>query len=51
MKMLATDHVAYYQLKWATQQKIPLEGYYTKRVEDNLFNNELHPGTRKEYER
>jgi hypothetical protein len=51
MKMLAANYIAYYQLKWATQQKIPLEGYYTKRVEGNLFNNELHPETRKEYER
>jgi len=51
MKMLAADYIAYCQSKWATQQKIPFEGYYTKRVEDNLFNNELHPETRKEYER
>jgi len=50
MKMLAANYIAYCQLKWATQQKIPLEGY-TKRVEDNIFNNELHPETRKEYER
>ncbi len=51
MKMLAANHITYYQLKWATQQKIPFEGYYTERVEDNIFDNELHPETRKEYER
>jgi hypothetical protein len=50
MKMSVANYIAYCQLKWATQEKIPLEGY-TKRVEDNIFNNELHPETKKEYER
>ena len=48
--MLAANYIAYCQLKWAIQQKIPLEGY-TKGVKDNIFNNELHPETKKEYER
>ncbi len=51
MKMLAANYIAYCQLEWATQEKITLEGYYTKRVEDNIFDNELHPETKKEYER
>ena len=50
MKMLVANHVAYCQLKWAIQQGISLEGY-TKKVEDNIFNNELHPETKKEYKR
>ena len=50
MKMLAANYIAFHQLKWAAQEKIRLEGY-TKRVEDNIFNNELHPETRKEYAR
>lgn len=50
MKILAADYIAYCQSKWATQEKIPFEGY-TKRVEDNIFNNELDPETRKEYKR
>ena len=50
MKMLVANHIAYCQLKWAIQQKISLGGY-TKRVEDNIFNNELHPETKKEYKR
>jgi hypothetical protein len=50
MKMLTANYIAFGQLKWATQEKISLEGY-TKRVEDNIFNNELHPETKKEYER
>ena len=57
MKILTANHIAYCQFKWATQEKIPLEDYtkgiqgYAKRVEDNIFNNELHPETLKEYER
>lgn len=51
MRILTTNYIASCQLKWATQEKIPLEGYYTKRVEDNIFDNELHPETKKEYER
>lgn len=50
LRILAAKDIAYYQLKWAIQEKIPLEGY-TKTVEDNIFNNELHPETRKEYAR
>lgn len=50
MKMLAANYIAYCQLKWSTQEKITLESY-TKRVEDNVFNNELHPETKREYER
>ena len=50
MKILAANYIADCQLKWATEEKIPLEGY-TKRVEDNIFNDELHPETKKEYER
>ena len=51
MKILAADYIADYQLKWATQRKIPCEGCYTKSVEDNIFNHELHPDTKREYER
>lgn len=51
MRISTADYNADCQLKWAIQEKIPLEGYYTKRVEDNIFHNELHPETRKEYER
>jgi len=50
MKILAANHIANCQLKWAIQEEVPLEGY-TKRVEDNIFGNELHPETRKEYAR
>jgi len=50
MKMPAADHIANCQFKWAIQDMVPLEGY-TKRVEDNVFDNELHPETRKEYEK
>jgi hypothetical protein len=50
MRILTANYIAYCQLKWAVQEKIPLEGY-TKRVEDNIFSNELHPETRKEYAR
>ena len=51
MRILTAHYIASCQLKWATQEKIPLEGYYTRRVEDNVFRNELHPETKKEYER
>lgn len=51
MKILAADYIANYQLKWATERKIPVAGYYTKRVEDNLFGNALHPQTREEYQK
>ena len=51
MKILAADYIANYQLKWATQRKISCEGCYTKSVEDNVFNHELHPDTKKEYAR
>ena len=51
MKILAVDCIAECQLKWAAQRKIFCEGCYTKSVEDNIFNHELHPVTRKEYER
>jgi hypothetical protein len=51
MKTLAADYITGYQLRWATEQKIPLAGYYTKRLEDNLFAKALHPETRKEYQK
>lgn len=51
MKILAADCIADYQLKWAAQRKISCEGCYTEGVEDNIFNHELHPDTKKEYER
>jgi len=51
VKILAADYIANYQLKWATEQKIPFVGYHTKRVEDNLFDNALHPETRKEFQK
>ncbi|MBM2824658.1 MAG: hypothetical protein HW402_322 [Dehalococcoidales bacterium] len=53
MKMLTANYIANCQLQWANQENIPLEGYtsYTKRVEDNIFNNELHPDTKREYKR
>ena len=51
MKILTADYIADCQLKWATQEKIPLVGDYTKRVEDNVFKNELYPETRQEYKR
>jgi hypothetical protein len=51
MRILTTDYIFSCQLKWATQENIPLEGHYTKRVVDNIFGNELHPETKKEYER
>jgi len=50
MKMSTANKIAYSQLEWANQEKIPLEGY-TKRVEDNIFDNELHPETKREYKR
>lgn len=49
MKITIANKIAYWQLKWATQANIPLEGY-TKRVEYNVFNNELHTDTKREYE-
>ncbi len=51
MRTLGADYIVSYQSKWATQEKVPIEGYYTKRVEDNIFNNELHHETKREYER
>jgi len=44
MKMLAANYIAYCQLKWASQEKIRLEGS-TKRLEDNLLtmNSNLKP--------
>jgi hypothetical protein len=39
------------QLEWARQENLRLAGHYTTRVEDNAFGGELHPETRKEYER
>jgi hypothetical protein len=51
MEILAAEYIAEYQLKWAAQRKISCEGSYTKKVEDNIFNHELHPDTRREYER
>ena len=50
MERLGANYIADCQLKWAAQEKVPIEGY-TKRVEDNIFNNELHPETKKEYEK
>ena len=50
MKMLVANYIANCQLKWATQENIPVEGY-TKRVEDNIFDHEFHPETKREYER
>ena len=50
MKMLVANHIIECQLNWAIQQKINLDGY-TKKVEDNIFNNELHPKTKEEYKR
>ncbi|MBL7208647.1 MAG: hypothetical protein ISS52_00975 [Dehalococcoidia bacterium] len=50
MKMRTANYIAHCQLKWATQEKTTLEGY-TRRVEDNIFNNGFHPETKKEYER
>jgi hypothetical protein len=51
MRILTTNYIASCQLKWAAQENIPVEGYYTKRVVDNIFGHELHPETKKEYER
>jgi hypothetical protein len=48
--MLPANYIASCQLKWAVQQGIPLEGY-TKKVEDNIFNNALLPETKREYRR
>lgn len=50
MKVLAADLIADYQSRWATEHKIPLAGHYMKTLEDNLFDNALHPLTRKEYQ-
>jgi len=50
MKMHTANYIIDSQLQWAAKEKITLEGY-TKRVDDNLFNHELHPETRKEYQR
>jgi hypothetical protein len=51
MTLSVASRIRSRQLKWATQHKVPHEGYRTKRVEDNIFNNELHPETKKEFER
>ena len=51
MKKLMTDYIVDCQLEWARHENIPLDGHYTLRVEDNIFGDELHPETRKEYER
>ena len=45
------DRIAAHQLEWATRNGIALVGTYTKRVEDNVFGNDLHPATKSEYER
>lgn len=50
MKKLVANYIACKQLEWAVQEKIILKGY-TSSVEDNIFNNELHPETKKEYEK
>ena len=50
MKIMTVNFIADQQLRWAIQENVPLKGYtYTKTVEDNVFNHELHPETRKEY--
>jgi len=46
-----TDYIIHCQLEWARRESIPLEGNYTMKVEDNIFRGELHPETRKAYER
>jgi hypothetical protein len=51
VKKLMADHIIDCQLDWARRGNIPLEGRYTMGVEDNIFGGELHPETRKEYER
>ena len=51
MEIPTADYIANYQLKWATQMGISCEGSYTKSVEDNIFNHELHPYTKREYEK
>jgi len=48
MRRLAANCIVRSQLRWAIEEEIPLEGY-TKTVEDNVFNNELCPETRREY--
>jgi hypothetical protein len=51
MRVPAADLIANHQLKWAIEQKISLAGRYTKKLEDNLFDNTLDPQTRKEYQK
>ena len=51
MKKSTTDCIVGRQLEWARCENIPLEGCYTTRVEDNIFGGELHPETKKEYEK
>lgn len=51
MKKLMADHIIDCQLEWARRENIALEGRYTIGVEDNIFGGQLHPETRKEYER
>jgi hypothetical protein len=50
MKIRTANYITSCQLEWATKGKIIMGGY-TKIVEDNIFNHELHPETRKEYKR
>lgn len=47
-RLFAANIITNYQLEWAIRENIPLEGY-TKKVEDNIFGNEIHPETRIEY--
>jgi hypothetical protein len=51
VKNRIADHIIDCQLDWARRENIPLAGRYTMRLEDNIFGGELHPETRKEYER
>jgi len=50
MTKLAASDIAYKQLEWAVKEKIIIK-CYTNRVEYNIFDNKLHPETKKEYKK
>ena len=51
MTIQTAKRIAAHQLEWATRTGIAPAGNYTERVEDNVFDGQLHPATRAEYEK
>ena len=45
------DSLVARQLSWAALVGVELEGSCVRRVEDNVYSNEMHPLTRAEFER